>query len=86
MRGFVLRNLWWMTSLLAFLLLVIHSLPGQKVIVDSTSVILVLIVFLSPFVSAVRKIKFGEFEAEIDPKEVQRIRDSFTNRRLSTHF
>ena len=29
---------------------------------------------ISPFIAAVKKIKFGEFEAEIDTKEIQRIK------------
>ena len=29
---------------------------------------------ISPFVAAIKKIKFGDFEAEIDPKEIQRIK------------
>ena len=65
-----------MTSLLALVLLVIHSLPGQAITIDNISVVLILIIFLSPVLSAIRRIKFGEFDAEIDPKEVQRIRDA----------
>ncbi|MEW5720325.1 MAG: hypothetical protein AB1817_17000, partial [Chloroflexota bacterium] len=33
---------------------------------------------LSPFISAITKIRFGDFEAEIDPKEVQKIKDEVT--------
>jgi hypothetical protein len=43
--------------------------------VDNTSIIFLLIIALSPFISAITKIKFGDFEAEIDPKEVQKIKD-----------
>lgn len=74
MRKFLIRNFWWLTAVLALLLLIIHSLPGQKVVVDNTSVVLVIIILLSPFLPAIRKIKFGDFEAEIDTKEVEKIR------------
>lgn len=74
MRKFLIRNSWWLTAFLALLLLIIHSLPGHKVVVDNTSVVLVIIILLSPFLPAIRKIKFGDFEAEIDPKEVEKIR------------
>lgn len=84
MRKLVLRNLWWMTLLLALALLVIHSLPGQKVVVDSTSVVLVLVIFISPLLSAIRRIKFGEFEAEIDPKEIRRIKDEVESQLADT--
>ena len=30
---------------------------------------------VSPFVSAIKRIKFGDFEAEIDPKEVRKIKE-----------
>lgn len=69
------QNLWWMTALLAVLLLTIHSIPGQNLVVDNTSIFLVIIILISPFLSAIRKIKFGDFEAEIDPKEVEKIRN-----------
>ncbi len=84
MPTFMIRNLWWMISLLALLLLVIHSLPGHSILVDNTSVILVLIIFLSPFLSAIRRIKFGEFEAEIDPKEVRRIKNEVESQLADT--
>jgi len=76
MRKLMIRNLWWITAILALILLIIHSLPGQRIVVDSTSVILILVILISPFLSAIRKIKFGDFEAEIDPKEVERIRNN----------
>ena len=68
-------GLWWVTSFLAFAMLIVHSLPWKKITVDNTSIILLLVIFLSPFISAIKKIKFGDFEAEIDPKEVQRIKE-----------
>jgi len=76
MRKFVIRHLWWVTALLAFGMLIIHSLPYVKITVDNTSIILLIIIFLSPFISAIKKIKLGDFEAEIDPKEIQRIKEN----------
>lgn len=64
-----------MISFLSFILLVLHSFPCQPIVVDNTSLVLVIIILISPFLSAIRKIKFGDFEAEIDPEEVSRIRD-----------
>jgi len=42
--------------------------------VDSTSILLLAIMLLSPFVAAVKKIKFGDFEAEIDIDEIRKIK------------
>jgi hypothetical protein len=75
MRKFIANNLWIFTTLLALCLLVAHTFPNDKFHVDSTSVILLIIVFISPFISAIRKIKYGDFEAEIDPKEVDKIKN-----------
>lgn len=75
MRKFVIRHLWWVTSLLAFGMLIIHSVPDKNITVDNTSIILLIIIFLSPFISAIKKIKFGDFEAEIDSKEVNKIKE-----------
>lgn len=46
----------------------------MKVNIDSTSILLLLIILISPFIASVRKIKYGDFEAEIDPKEIQKIK------------
>ena len=75
MKKLIIRNLWWVTSLLALAMLIAHSLPYKKITVDNTSIILLFVIFLSPFISAIKKVKFGDFEAEIDPKEVQRIKE-----------
>lgn len=71
----MIRTLWWITSFIAFAMLIVHSLPCKKITVDNTSIILLLIIFLSPFIPAVKKIKLGDFEAEIDSKEIQRIKE-----------
>lgn len=75
MKQFVIRNLWWLTLILALLMLIAHTLGFDRLKIDSTSIILLLVIFLSPLLSAIRKIRFGDFEAEIDPKEIQRIKD-----------
>lgn len=74
MKLFLIKNLWWVTFIFALTLLVFHSFNIATLSVDSTSILLLLIMLISPFVAAIKKIKFGEFEAEIDPKEIQRIK------------
>jgi hypothetical protein len=59
--------------LIAVALLVVHSFGMKRVLVDNTSLILLLIILASPFIAAIKKIKIGEFEAEIQPDEVKRV-------------
>jgi hypothetical protein len=75
MKRFLVLNLWWIILVIALVMLIAHTQPYKPIKVDHISVILLLVVFLSPFLSAIKKIKIGDFEAEIDPTEVQRIRD-----------
>lgn len=75
MKKFVIQHLWWVTLLLALGMLLAHSFSLDTVRIDNTSVVLLLVIFLSPFISAIKKIKVGEFEAEIDSKEVQKIKE-----------
>ncbi|MFC1588849.1 hypothetical protein ACFL3P_01105 [Pseudomonadota bacterium] len=74
MKSFLIKNLWWVTFLIALALLVSHSFKVTTLSVDSTSILLLVVMLISPFVAAIKKIKFGDFEAEIDPKEIQRIK------------
>lgn len=79
MKKFVVTNLWWVTFLLAIMLLAIHSFKLASISVDSTSILLLLIILISPFIASIRKIKYGDFEAEIDSKEVQKIKSEVEN-------
>ncbi|MCJ8219300.1 hypothetical protein [Aeromonas veronii] len=74
MKEMVLRNLWWIAFGVAFILLIDHSLKIVNLTVDTTSILLLIVMLLSPFVAAVKKIKFGEFEAEIDINEIRKIK------------
>jgi len=59
--------------ILSFLLLVAHVFRSDKILVDNTTIILLVVLLVCPFAAAVRKIKFGGLEAEIDPKEVNKV-------------
>ena len=74
MKKIILNNLWWVTFILSAFLLSMHTFKFMKVNIDSTSILLLLIILISPFIASVRKIKYGDFEAEIDPKEIQKIK------------
>jgi hypothetical protein len=78
-RHAAIKHLWWIIAIIGFALLVCHSFQLANVTVDSTSIILVIIILLSPFVAAIKKIKIGEFEAEIDSAEVKKITQEVTS-------
>jgi hypothetical protein len=74
-KRLMLSNIWWIILLVALAMLIAHAFSFRMVTVDNTSIILLLVVLLSPFISAIKKIKYGDFEAEIDPKEVQKLKE-----------
>lgn len=82
MKTFVLKNLWWISFGIAFILLLDHSFKIANLNIDSTSILLLVVMLLSPFVAAIKKIKFGDFEAEIDIDEIRKIK-SETEKTLS---
>jgi hypothetical protein len=59
---------------LGLALLFVHSFKLATISVDSTSILLLIVILISPFISSVTKIKYGDFEAEIDPKEIEQIK------------
>jgi hypothetical protein len=72
-RKFVVTHLWWIVLLIAAALLVSHTFGVQRISVDNTSLILLVLILISPFVAAIKKVRIGEFEAEIEPEEVNRV-------------
>ena len=75
MKKFIVNHVWWITLLLGLAMLLAHTFSFSVIKVDNTSIILLLVIFLSPFISAITKIKYGDFEAEIDPREVQKLKN-----------
>lgn len=80
MKKFFINHGWWITCILSIVLLIAHTFSIAKIKVDSTSIILLAILLLSPFISALKKIKVGDFEAEIDTKEIKKIKEEVENR------
>ena len=74
-RQAVIKHLWWIIAVIGIALLVCHGFQIANVTVDNTSLVLVVIILLSPFASALKRIKIGDFEAEIDPAEVKKVTD-----------
>jgi len=72
-RTFVINHLWWAVLIVAAAMLAAHGFGVHTFVVDNTSLILLFVILISPFVSAIRRIKIGDFEAEIDPEEVKQV-------------
>jgi Domain of unknown function (DUF4145) len=72
-RQFVLRHFWWLGMIAAGALLTVHSLGIRAITVDTTSLLLIGFILLCPWLAALKRIKIGDFEAEIDPAEVKRL-------------
>src|SRR2546426_5199987 len=85
MKRFIVNHVWWITLLLGLGMLLAHTFSFNVVKVDNTSIILLLVIFLSPFISAITKIKYGDFEAEINPKEVQKIKNELSAQAMNAN-
>ena len=73
MRQFLSHNISWIIFLIALVLLISHVVGWEKITVDTTTLLLLDILLVSPLIEQLRKIKVGEFEAEIAPKEVEKV-------------
>ena len=74
MRQFLLHNVSWVVFLIALALLVSHMVGLKQITVDTTTLLLLALLLVSPFIDQLRKIKVGEFEAEIAPREVEKVK------------
>lgn len=79
----LIRSIPWIVFTIAFILLVIHLLEWERIAIDSTTLILLAILLVSPFIEQVRRIRIGEFEAEIASTEVEKVKLE-ADRRLGT--
>jgi|GEM_PF-1051797 hypothetical protein len=75
LRRVIINNLWFIVMVLAFCMLLTHSFDNKIVTVDTNSVILLAFILASPLIAALKRIKFGGFEAEIDPQEVAAVKE-----------
>lgn len=80
MKRFLFSNSWWLVSIITIALLILHTFPIMDINIDNLTLVLLVILLFSPFISQIRKIKMGDFEAEINPREIQRIKDEVDNK------
>lgn len=76
MQSFFLKNSTAMAILIAIFLLIAHLFSWEGIVVDNTTIILLIIIFLSPLATQITKIKLGDFEAEIDPQKIKQIQEN----------
>jgi len=74
MRRFLMHNVSCIVFLIAMMLLVGHVMGWKEITVDTTTLLLLALILVSPFIAQVRKIKVGEVEAEIAPNEVEKVK------------
>jgi len=77
MKNYIGKNIWWFVLIIAFILLVLHTLQIATFKIDEITIFLLAVILLSPFVLQIKKIKYGDFEAEIDSKEIQKLKNNF---------
>ena len=79
-RRFLLHNISWIVFSITLALLVSHMVGWTQFTVDSTTLLLLALLLVSPFIEHLRKIKVGEFEAEIAPSEVEKVKSEVSKR------
>lgn len=81
MRQRFIHSIPWIVFLIALILLISHLLAWEQITIDNTTLILLAILLFSPFIEQIKKIRVGEFEAEIAPTEIKKVKLE-TDRRL----
>ncbi len=74
MKKIIINNWWWALSIISILLLISHCFSFAIINVDTTTLILLAILIVSPYVNNITKIKIGDFEAEISSDEIDKIK------------
>lgn len=69
----LIQHIWIVPFLITLVLLSVHVLSIKRLLVDNTTLILLCILIISPLSLGLKKIKFGNFEAELMANEVKEI-------------
>lgn len=56
------------------LILFLHLFKASFVLIDNTTILLMILVLLTPFASHIKKIKWGDFEAELE-KDIKKLEE-----------
>lgn len=75
MKGRYLRNFTRVSIGVVSILLLLHTFFNKHLTIDNTTVLLLVVVLLIPFLPWVTRIKYGDFEAEIGREEIREIKN-----------
>lgn len=84
MKNYIVKNIWWFVLTIALVLLILHTLQIATFKIDEITIFLLVVILLSPFVLQIKKIKYGDFEAEIDSKEIQKLKNNFETSQMNS--
>ena len=62
MKKLIFNNLWWLTFIFSIVFLILHTMSIEGINIDNTTIILLLLILISPLTTKLKKIKYGEFE------------------------
>ena len=71
---FLIKLIPWVIVVLAIFFLGAHTFGWSLVTVDTTTITLLALLLVIPVSQYIKRIRFGDFEAEIDPQEVASIK------------
>jgi len=56
------------------IILFLHLFKASFVLIDNTTILLMLLVLITPFAAHIKKIKWGDFEAELLTKDIEKLK------------
>ncbi len=66
LKRFIIKNIWMIVLFISIILLVIHTFNLFSLNVNSTSIVLLILILISPFITSIKKLKY-----EINSEEIQ---------------
>lgn len=63
-------------ALVAAVLLVVHMVAPSPPRIDAITIALLVLILLSPYLSLIKRIRIGEFEAEIDRAQIDKVENA----------
>jgi len=68
-------RIWILGAIVGGVLLIVHMFWSSDIKIDGVTIGLLAVILLSPYLSLIRRIRFGEIEAEIAPRDVAEVRE-----------
>lgn len=66
LKRFIIKNIWMIVLFISIIFLVIHTFNLFSLNVNSTSIVLLILILISPFITSIKKLKY-----EINSEEIQ---------------